>query len=73
MAEEGTNTDQFLVNLAVADKNLKDTDIQHWNDFLELLKKDSFLHEKVTTLVITYNNGLADVIKSQECTTKTFW
>ncbi len=70
---EGTNTDQFLVNLAVADKNIKDTDMQHWDDFLELLKKDSFLNEKVTTLVITYNNGLADVIKSQECTIKTFW
>ena len=70
---EGTNTDQFLVNLAVADSNLKDADMHYWDDFLELLKKDSFLNEKVTTLVITYNNGLADIIKSQECTTKTIW
>ena len=67
-----TNTDQFLVNLAVADNQLKDKQTQQWDEFLELLKKDKFLHEKVTSLVITYNNGVADIIRSQECETKTF-
>ena len=70
---EGTNTDQFLVNLAVANNNLKDKQTQQWEEFLELLKKDPFLNEKVTSLVITYNNGLADIIRSQDCETKTFW
>jgi len=70
---EGTNTDQFLVNLAVANNNLKDKQTQQWDEFLELLKKDQFLNEKVTSLVITYNNGVADIIRSQECETKIFW
>lgn len=69
---QGTNTDQFLVNLAVADNNLKDIQIQQWDEFLELLKKDSFLNTKITSLVITYNNWLADIIRSQNCETKIF-
>ncbi|MEI6118091.1 MAG: hypothetical protein WCP92_02275 [bacterium] len=40
---------------------------------MELLKQDPFLNKKVTSLVITYNNGLADIIRSQDCVTKTFW
>jgi hypothetical protein len=70
---QGTNTDQFLVNLAVANNNLKDKQIQQWDNFLELLKKNPFLNQKVTSLVITYNNGLADIIRSQECETKIIW
>ncbi|MCX6824354.1 MAG: class I SAM-dependent RNA methyltransferase [candidate division SR1 bacterium] len=70
---EGMNTDQFLVNLAVSDNNLKDKHIGQWDEFLELLKQDPFLNKKVTSLVITYNNGLADIIRSQDCVTKTFW
>ncbi len=70
---QGTQTDQFLVNLAVADNQLKEKNAPKRNDFLELLKQDAFLKEKVTTFVITYNNGLADIIRSQDCETKTFW
>lgn len=69
---EGTNTQQFLVNLAVADNNLQGQDTAIWELFLETLKADPFLKAHVTTLVITYNNGVADIIRSQECETKTF-
>lgn len=70
---EGTNTQQFLVNLSVSDNNLKENTTAQWNSFLELLKADPLLQEKVNTLVITYNNGLADIVKSQECETKILW
>ncbi len=69
---EGTNTQQFLVNLAVADNNLQEQEKATWELFLETLKADPFLKAHVTTLVITYNNGVADIIRSQECETKTF-
>ncbi len=69
---QGFHTDQSLVNLAVADNNLKTSATKKRNVFLETLKQDPLLKEQVTTLVITYNNGLADIIKSQECETKTF-
>ncbi len=67
-----TNTNQFLINLSVADNNLKEKNIHQWNEFLETLKQDTFLQEKVTTFVITYNNGLGDIIRSQDGETKTF-
>ncbi len=66
------NTDQFLVNLSVSDNNLKEKNTKKRNKFLEILKKDEILNKKVTTLVITYNNGLADIIRSKDCETKTF-
>jgi hypothetical protein len=70
---EGTNTDQFLVNLSVADNNIKEKNTKKRENFLEILKKDTILNEKVTTFVVTYNNGLADTIRNNESVTKTFW
>ncbi len=69
---QGIHTDQFLVNLAVADNNLKKKNDKQRKRFLDILKTDEILKNKVTTFVITYNNGLADIIRSQECETKTF-
>ena len=69
---EGTNTNQILINLAVADHNLTANTTAQWENFLETIKNDTLLHEKVNTLVITYNNGLADIIKSSDCETKIF-
>jgi len=69
---EGINTDQFLVNLSVADNQLKTKNDKQWNRFLDTLKTDEILKKKVTTFVITYNNGLADIIRSKDCETKTF-
>ncbi|HBB04379.1 TPA: hypothetical protein DCZ39_05825 [Patescibacteria group bacterium] len=69
---EGTNTQQFLINLAVADNDLTGEKIQKWDTLLETFKQDVFLKEKITSFVITYNNSLADVVKSEECRTVTF-
>jgi len=70
---EGTNTKQILVNLSVSNNNLKEKNIKKRDTFLETLKNDAVLKDKVTSLVITYNNGLADIIRSKDCETKTFW
>lgn len=70
---QGINTDQFLVNLAVADNNLKTKNDKQRTRFLDTLKADELLRKRVNTFVITYNNGVADIIRSQECETKTCW
>lgn len=70
---EGTNTQQFLVNLSVSENNLKEDGFSKWNTLMETLKNDTFLREKVNSFVITYNNGLADTIRNNESQTKTFW
>ncbi|MEI6673143.1 MAG: hypothetical protein WCL02_07690 [bacterium] len=70
---EGTNTQQFLINLAVADHNLTESTIPLWETFLEKLNTDSLLKKKVNTFFVTYNNGLADIIRSQDCETKVLW
>lgn len=70
---EGTNTQQFLVNLAVADHNLTESTTPLWNTFLEKLNTDTLLKKKVNTFFVTYNNGLADIIRSQDCKTTTLW
>lgn len=69
---QGTNTGQFLVNLSVSNNNLKETSAKKRDDFLDLIKKDPLLNEKINSFVITYNNGLADIIRSQDCETKIF-
>ena len=68
---EWTNTQQFLVNLSLSDKSLNEDTTKKRNILLELLKIDEFLQNKVSTFVITYNNGLADIIRSQDCHTET--
>ncbi|MCX6825530.1 MAG: class I SAM-dependent RNA methyltransferase [candidate division SR1 bacterium] len=68
---EGTNTKQFLVNLSVSDHDLKERKVQQRKDLLEIFKNDTLLKEKVTSFVITYNNSLADVVRSQDCKTET--
>lgn len=70
---EGTNTNQFIVNLVVSDDNIKTKNDKQRNRFLDMLKADEFLQEKVTSFVVTYNNGLADIVRSQESETKTCW
>lgn len=70
---EGFHTGQFLVNLSVSEENLKTSKSGKWDQLLEVLKKDELLKDKVTTFVITYNNGLADTIRNDKSETKTFW
>ena len=69
---EGFHTGQFLVNLSVSEENLKTSKTGKWDQLLEVLKKDELLQAKVTTFVITYNNGLADTIRNDKSETKTF-
>ncbi len=68
---EATNTDQFLVNLSVADNCLQDGMQTQRDSLLATLCADTFLKEHITSFVVTSNNGLADTIKSNETTTKT--
>ncbi len=71
---EGVNTGQVLVNLSVADNNLASHEqTQLREHFLEKIKADPFLQEQVSTLVISYNNGLADIVRNAETEIKTFW
>lgn len=70
---EGFHTGQFLVNLSVSEENLKTSKSEKWDQLLEVLKKDDLLKAKVTTFVITYNNGLADTIRNDKSETKAFW
>jgi len=68
---QGTNTDQFLVNLSVADGFLTDETQSQRDALLATITADTFLQEKITSFVITSNNGLADTVKSQETKTRT--
>lgn len=67
---EWFNTNQILVNLSVFEDNLKKTYNEKWNKFLETIQKDKVLKESITTFVITYNNWLADTVKSDKSETK---
>jgi 23S rRNA (uracil1939-C5)-methyltransferase len=68
---EGVNTDQLLVNLVVSDQFLVDEDKkQSWNDLLLKFQQDEYLTKMVTTFVVTYNNGLADITRSVDSETK---
>lgn len=69
---EWTNTGQFLINLSVADHNLKEDENTKREHLLEAFKKDTFLTTKITTFVITYNNELGDTIKNNKSETKIF-
>lgn len=70
---EGINTAQLLVNLSVADNNLtSQEETQLREQFLEQLKADPLLKEQVSTFVISYNNGLADIVRNAETEIKTF-
>lgn len=68
---EGINTDQILVNLVVSDQFLSDEDKKTlWNELLDQLKTNEYIKKEVTTLVVTYNNGLADTARNPESETK---
>ncbi len=69
---EWTNTWQILVNLWISDDNIKESNSQKREDFLLILGKDEFLKWLIDTLVITYNNGLANTVRWNTSETKTF-
>lgn len=68
---EGVNTGQILINLVVSDEYLvSEENTTLWEKLLAHLQKDKYLQEQITTLVVTYNNGLADTTRSPESETK---
>jgi hypothetical protein len=72
---EGVNTHQMMINLSISNENLSDEkgETQLREQFLEKIKADSFLQDQVSTMIISYNNGLADVVNNPETEIKTFW
>jgi len=62
----------LLVNLSVSEDNLKQNKSDKRDQLLATFKQDELLQNKVTTFVITYNNGLADTIRNEQSDTKTF-
>ena len=72
---EWVNTHQMLINLSVANQNLaaEQGEIQLWEHFLEKLKSDPFLQEQVSTFVVSYNNGLADIVRNAETEIVPLW
>ncbi len=70
---EWTNTDQILVNLAVADWNLKQEDLEIREQTKKELQNNQELTDTVNSFVITYNNGLADIVRWQEINQETLF
>lgn len=68
---EGINTDQMLINLVVSDQFLVAEDKKEfWETLLTQIQNDEYIKQTVTTFVVTYNNGLADITRSPESETK---
>ena len=65
----------MMINLSVSNENLSDEKgaTQLREQFLEKIKADSFLQDQVSTMIISYNNVLADVVNNPETEIKTFW
>ncbi len=69
---EGVNTQQMLINLSVATDKLETLAQQEqWETLQKTLLNDEYLQKEITTFVITENNGLADIVRGQEISTKT--
>ena len=61
---EWTNTGQLLINLAIHPAANEDTEnLEKRRTLKEILKTDKFIQEHITTFVITYNAGLADIVR----------
>lgn len=69
---EWQNTDQLLINLNVFPLLDDDTDWkQKREDLKNQLKTDDFVQKNISTFVVTYNSGLADIVRWQDITTET--
>jgi len=69
---EWQNTNQLLINLNVFPLLDEDTEWkQKRENFKNKLKSDDFIQKNISTFVITYNSGLADIVRGQDITTET--
>lgn len=71
---EGINTQQMLINLSVAEEKLENSEQKEQREKLQkTLLNDEYLREEITTFVITDNNGLADIVRGQDISTRLLW
>ena len=69
---EWQNTNQLLINLNVFPLLDDDTDWKQKRENLKnQLKTDDFVQKNISTFVVTYNSGLADIVRWQDITTET--
>jgi len=62
-----------LINLVISDGNFTEEWKNIWEDVQEQIKKDKYLQKTVTTFVVTYNNGLADIVRDKTSRTVALW
>ncbi|HOQ78643.1 MAG TPA: 23S rRNA (uracil(1939)-C(5))-methyltransferase RlmD [Candidatus Absconditabacterales bacterium] len=68
---EGVNTKQLMINLAVYPLDKKDKiNINNRENLKKTFKEDEFIKENITSFVITYNDGLADIVKGPNISTE---
>jgi len=67
---EWVNTGQFLVHLVIADKDFDDDTKALRAQIKERFTKDDYLQKSVDTWIVSYNNGLADIIRSADTRTE---
>lgn len=71
---EGVHTQQILVNLVIADQKLISPEMHQQREKLqETLSKDKRMREHVHTFLVTYNNGLADIVKGKDIHSRILW
>ena len=63
---EGVRTGQLMVNLSISDENLLTPD--HKKSRKNLKESLAQVQDQVTTFIISYQNGLADVMKTNDTT-----
>lgn len=69
---EGVNTGQMLINLSVSTEKLDTLEQKEQREKLQkVLLRDEYLQDEITTFVITENNGLADIVRGKDSTTRT--
>ena len=74
MVRYGFETDQLMVVLSYASKNLDREGLKHLQNFFQNLSKDQFILSKVKSFWLFENNGLADVVRNQDVRGKLlFW
>ena len=71
---EWTNTDQLLINLAIYPAANDDTKtLEKRKALKQKLKTDKFIQDNITTFVVTYNSGLADIVRWPEIEVETLF
>ena len=70
---EGINTEQFLVHLVISDAEFDQEKQALWDTFLTTITKDKYLKDTINTFFVSYNNGLADIVRSADTRTDLLW